>query len=293
MARLRLTVARAAASRAGRHLGAPPALAATRHRGRHPSRGGRVQRRRPLGRLGRPRRAGGLAPGGAHPRQRHAPGRPPAGHGRLERRPGDRAGPASSSASTRCPTSPSRSIAPATSASSARRSRRPWRSWARRDDDARPPAAEAPATAEAPTTAGARPREAPPRWRREPGPPATGVETLIVCPDREVIAARALDLLVDGLRTAIARRGEAHLALTGGSSATALFEVLCGSERARRVDWSRVHVWQGDERFVPWSHPDSNWSAARRGWLDHPGGPADPARAAPSHARGRGHRRRP
>jgi 6-phosphogluconolactonase len=38
-----------------------------------------------------------------------------------------------------------------------------------------------------------------------------------------------------------------------------------------------VHVWQGDERFVPWTHPDSNWSAARRGWLDHPDGPAIPA----------------
>ena len=75
---------------------------------------------------------------------------------------------------------------------------------------------------------------------------------------------------------AIARRGEAHLALTGGSSAMALFGELCSGDRSRRVDWGHVHVWQGDERFVPWSHPDSNWSAARRGWLDHPDGPAIP-----------------
>jgi 6-phosphogluconolactonase len=100
--------------------------------------------------------------------------------------------------------------------------------------------------------------------------------TIIVADDRTVIAERAVDLLVDWLRTGIARRGEAHLALTGGSSAQSLFDVLCGSERSARVDWSRVHAWQGDERFVPWSHPDSNWTQAREGWLDHPDGPGIP-----------------
>ena len=100
---------------------------------------------------------------------------------------------------------------------------------------------------------------------------------VMLCPDRAAIAARALDLLVDGLRVAIARRGVAHLALTGGSSASALFARLCGDPRTERVDWSAVHVWQGDERFVPWSDPGSNWSAARQGWLDHPDGPHIPA----------------
>jgi 6-phosphogluconolactonase len=100
--------------------------------------------------------------------------------------------------------------------------------------------------------------------------------TIIVADDRTVIAERAVDLLVDGLRTGIARREEAHLALTGGSSAQELFGILCASDRSARVDWSRVHVWQGDERFVPWSHPDSNWTQARQGWLDHPDGPGIP-----------------
>jgi 6-phosphogluconolactonase len=101
--------------------------------------------------------------------------------------------------------------------------------------------------------------------------------TVIVCADSFGIAERSVDLLVDGLRVGIARRGEAHLALTGGSSAQALFGILCSSERSARVDWGRVHVWQGDERFVPWSHPDSNWTQARRGWLDHADGPDIPA----------------
>ncbi len=99
------------------------------------------------------------------------------------------------------------------------------------------------------------------------------------CPDRDTIASRALDLLVDGLRAAIGRRSEAHLALTGGSSAGALFERLRADPRAGRVDWSHVHVWQGDERYVPLEHPDRNWAGALRDWLEADGGPDLP----PSH----------
>jgi 6-phosphogluconolactonase len=106
---------------------------------------------------------------------------------------------------------------------------------------------------------------------------APGLPTLIICPDRETIAARALDLVVDGLLAGTRQRGTAHLALTGGSSAAALFERARVHARARQVDWSGVHVWQGDERFVPLSHPESNWAAALRDWLDHAGAPHVPA----------------
>ncbi len=100
---------------------------------------------------------------------------------------------------------------------------------------------------------------------------------VLQCADRDAIALRALDLLVDGLRAGIARRGEAHLALTGGSSAAALFALLRSDPRALRVDWRQVHVWQGDERFVPLEHPDRNWAGALRDWLDADGVPQIPA----------------
>lgn len=96
---------------------------------------------------------------------------------------------------------------------------------------------------------------------------------VVVCRDTDGIAERALDLVVEGLRTGVARRGAAHLALTGGSSATALFGLLRTDPRAGRVDWTRVHVWQGDERFVPIDHPDRNWAVALREWLEADGGP--------------------
>jgi 6-phosphogluconolactonase len=91
--------------------------------------------------------------------------------------------------------------------------------------------------------------------------------SMIVCPSRDAISVRALDFVVDGLRAGVAQRGVAHLALTGGSSAAALFVQLRTDPRAARVDWSRVHVWQGDERFVPLDDPDRNWAGALRDWL--------------------------
>ena len=91
--------------------------------------------------------------------------------------------------------------------------------------------------------------------------------SLIVNPSKAGIAIRALDLLIDGLRAGVRDRGTAHLALTGGSSAAALFGLLRDDPRADRVDWSRIHVWQGDERFVGPEHADSNWSGALRDWL--------------------------
>lgn len=99
---------------------------------------------------------------------------------------------------------------------------------------------------------------------------------LMRCDDAATIALRARDLLISQLSDAIARRGVAHLALTGGSSASALFAALRADERSRRVDWHEVHVWQGDERFVPQSHADSNWAVARREWLEHGDGPRVP-----------------
>ena len=96
--------------------------------------------------------------------------------------------------------------------------------------------------------------------------------SIVVCANTDGIASRALDLVVDGLRVGVASRGEAHLALTGGSSASALFGLLRSDVRARRVDWTKVHIWQGDERFVPLEDPDRNWAVARRAWLAADGG---------------------
>lgn len=94
---------------------------------------------------------------------------------------------------------------------------------------------------------------------------------------------------------AIAARGRFSLALSGGSTPRALYTLLATDKFASRVDWSRVHFFWGDERYVPTTHADSNYRMARETLLDKVPTPAhnvhpmptemDPAAAAAEYER--------
>lgn len=81
---------------------------------------------------------------------------------------------------------------------------------------------------------------------------------VVVLADEQALAREAARRLVDALGRAIGERGQAHVALTGGSSAVALYRELAEREWFEAIDWQRVHLWWGDDRFVPVDHPDSN-----------------------------------
>lgn len=58
------------------------------------------------------------------------------------------------------------------------------------------------------------------------------------------------------------------MALAGGSTPEATYRLLA-RDYADRIDWSRVHVFFGDERTVPPEYEDSNYRMAREALLDH------------------------
>ncbi|MEJ5252907.1 MAG: 6-phosphogluconolactonase [Armatimonadota bacterium] len=71
--------------------------------------------------------------------------------------------------------------------------------------------------------------------------------------------------LYHAVAEAIARQAQGArltLALSGGSTPRALYALLA-SEYRLRIDWSRVHLFWGDERYVPHDHPASNYRMAR------------------------------
>ena len=86
----------------------------------------------------------------------------------------------------------------------------------------------------------------------------------MILPDATAIATEAADRLVVSLGQAVARDGVGHVALTGGSSAAALYARLGEPEQAADLDWSPIHLWWGDERYVPIDHPDSNAGSAAK-----------------------------
>jgi 6-phosphogluconolactonase len=79
-------------------------------------------------------------------------------------------------------------------------------------------------------------------------------------PDAAAQAVALADRVADDLRAALAVRGRALLAVSGGRSPVALFAAL----RTRALDWAAVTVVLVDERVVPVDHPDSNTALVRR-----------------------------
>lgn len=79
-------------------------------------------------------------------------------------------------------------------------------------------------------------------------------------------AARRIGVLAS---EACAARGAFHIALSGGSTPRRLYETLAATEFRDSIDWSRVHIYFGDERCVPPEHPDSNYGMAAAALLRH------------------------
>ena len=87
---------------------------------------------------------------------------------------------------------------------------------------------------------------------------ASGSPELVVLQDAAAVAQVAAERIVDALTDAVRARGVAHWATTGGSSAPPIYRLLTVPPLRPLVDWSAVHIWWGDERYVPPDHPLSN-----------------------------------
>jgi 6-phosphogluconolactonase len=85
-----------------------------------------------------------------------------------------------------------------------------------------------------------------------------------ILPDGGALAERAADLVAAELGTAVAARGRASLAVSGGSTPLAFLTAL--AERA--LPWEAVHVFQVDERVAPPGHRDRNLTGLEAALLD-------------------------
>lgn len=90
--------------------------------------------------------------------------------------------------------------------------------------------------------------------------------------DSAELVAAAGDRLVGAIIDAIAARGVAAIVLTGGGTGIALLKRV--GERSDEIDWDKVHVYWGDERFVSADDDERNDKQAREALLDHVGIPA-------------------
>ncbi|MBN9610417.1 MAG: 6-phosphogluconolactonase [Actinobacteria bacterium 69-20] len=108
--------------------------------------------------------------------------------------------------------------------------------------------------------------------------------TVVVHPTADVLAAAAAARLITALTDIQADGRVPAVALTGGGVGIATLAAVAASPAQASVDWRRVDIYWGDERFVPVDDDDRNEKQARKALLDgldvdlarvHPMPPAD------------------
>ena len=107
------------------------------------------------------------------------------------------------------------------------------------------------------------------------------------------LSQNAARIFAQQAQQAIQERGRFLVALNGGSTPTRLFQLLASDYR-EKVDWTKTHVFWGDERIVPTDSPENSYAQARDLFLRHVSIPEvnvhrvntelDPAEAAKDYA---------
>lgn len=91
-----------------------------------------------------------------------------------------------------------------------------------------------------------------------------------VAEDSASLAQRAAQHMVESIEQAVAARGRARIAISGGSTPKSTFQHLGDpAQRWRaRMPWERIELFWVDERCVPPDHADSNYRMTREALLD-------------------------
>jgi 6-phosphogluconolactonase len=86
-----------------------------------------------------------------------------------------------------------------------------------------------------------------------------------VFPDLSALSAAAALLFVTTATQSVRERGQFLVAFSGGSTSMPLYRLLA----RELIDWTRVHIFWGDERLVPADDPENNYGQAREILLKH------------------------
>lgn len=88
-----------------------------------------------------------------------------------------------------------------------------------------------------------------------------------IFPDSDTMIGAASKRLADTIQSAVAVRERALIVLTGGGNGIGLLRDL--NTRRRQIDWTKVHLFWGDERYVSKNDDERNEKQARAALLDH------------------------
>jgi 6-phosphogluconolactonase len=88
---------------------------------------------------------------------------------------------------------------------------------------------------------------------------------LKILPDPAAVARHVAEWMTSAV---LATEDTFRVSLSGGSTPKALYQLLASNEFRSRFPWQRVSWYFGDERFVPYDSPDSNYRMVREAMFD-------------------------
>ena len=100
--------------------------------------------------------------------------------------------------------------------------------------------------------------------------------------DLEALSRAAAQDLATDIRETLRTQGRYTLALAGGSTPRRLYELLA-TDVSGEIPWSKVHLFWGDERFIPPDHPKSNARMATETLIESVPVPAEQVHPMPTH----------
>ncbi|PKQ17580.1 MAG: 6-phosphogluconolactonase [Actinobacteria bacterium HGW-Actinobacteria-8] len=93
------------------------------------------------------------------------------------------------------------------------------------------------------------------------------MRNVVIYPDQQAVADATAARLGVTVTDVVALRGIAHVVVTGGTVGIGVLASLASSPLAGLIDWTSVHVWWGDERFVGSGDADRNEIQAQEALL--------------------------
>jgi 6-phosphogluconolactonase len=90
-----------------------------------------------------------------------------------------------------------------------------------------------------------------------------------LAPSPTELAQQAANWITSLIEKTLAQQPRFTIALSGGSTPKALHTLLAKPPLRDRIDWQRVHVFWGDERYVPITDERNNARMAYNTLLDH------------------------
>jgi len=91
---------------------------------------------------------------------------------------------------------------------------------------------------------------------------------IAVYDDSEALSQAVANLFAEEARRAVEARGRFLVLLSGGETPRRSYELLAQEPLRSTIPWRAVHLFWGDERWVPQNDPRSNFGMVRRAFLD-------------------------